>query len=203
MPGTSRALRKLSGILDEFSVPHILIGGFALPAYGHIRATQDIDLAIAISYERSVELHRQLQKAGYQLPSGPHPDAPVFLVTDLKEMLEVELWMKPDGVTFDEELLRRRVKVRPFNDQFEMFAIGPEDFVINKLARSDRSVQDESDVASVLARQKGKLDYEYLRRRAVHAGVSELLDTLMQESETYHKSSDSPHLGNFDKHHPS
>jgi hypothetical protein len=163
----------------------MLIGGFALAAYGQIRATLDVDLAIAASYEKSVELQRRLQKLGYQLASEPNPDAPFFFVTDLKEMLEVEMWTKPDGVVFDKEILRRRVKIRPFDDSFEMFAIGPEDFVVNKIARGDRGVQDEQDAVSVLALQKGKLDYGYLRKRAKQAGVIELLETLMQSSHTY------------------
>ncbi len=162
----------------------MLIGGFALAAYGRIRATQGVDLAIAANYEKSVQLQSRLQKLGCQVASEPRPDAPLFLVTDLKEMLEVEMWTKPDGVVFDKELLRRRVKVRPFVDTFEMFAIGPEDLIVNKLARGERGVQDEQDAVSVLAMQKGKLDYSYLRRRAKHAGVIELLETLMQASNT-------------------
>lgn len=184
MPGTSRALRKLSTALDKFAIPHMLIGAFALAAYGQIRATQDVDLAIAASYEKSVELQSRLLKMGYQLASEPNPNARFFLVTDLKEMFEVIMWTKPDGVVFDKELLRRRVKIRPFDDSFEMFAIGPEDFVVNKLARGDRGVQDEQDVVSVLELQKGKLDYSYLRKRAKQADVMELLETLMQKSHT-------------------
>ena len=163
----------------------MLIGGFALAAYGQIRATLDLDLAVAASYEKSVQLQRQLQKLGYQLASEPNPNAPLFFVTDLKEMLEVEMWTKPDGVIFDKELMRRRVKVRPFNNSFEMFAISPEDFIVNKLARGDRGVQDEKDAVSVLALQKSKLDYPYLRERAKQAGVVELLETLMQKSSTH------------------
>ena len=185
MPGTSRALRKLTNALDKLSIRHMLIGGFALAAYGQVRATQDVDLAIAASYKKSVELQGRLQKLGYQLAPEPHPDAPLFFLTDLKEMLEVEMWTKPDGVVLDRETLRRRVKVRPFGDSFEMFAIGPEDFIVNKLARKDRGVQDEQDAVSVLAMQKGKLDYSYLRKRAKRASVIDLLETLMQSSNTY------------------
>lgn len=162
----------------------MLIGGLALAAYGQIRATQDVDLAIVASYEKSVKLRGRLQKLGYQLASELNPNAPFFLVTDRKEMVEVEMWTKPDGVVFDKELLRRRVKIRPFGDSFEMFAIGPEDFVVNKLARGDRGVQDEQDAVSVLALQKGKLVYSYLRKRAKQVGVIELLETLMQRSHT-------------------
>ena len=162
----------------------MLIGGFALAAYGQIRATQDIDMAVATNYAKSIELTNHLQKLGYQVSPKPDPNAPVFLVTDLKLMLEVEMWTKPDGVVFDTELMRRRVRVKPYNDNFQMFTIGPEDFIVNKLARRDRGVQDELDAVSVLALQKGKLDYPYLMRRAKQADIAELLETLMQKSGT-------------------
>jgi hypothetical protein len=54
----------------------------------------------------------------------------------------------------------------------------PEDFIVNKLSRKDRGVQDEMDVVSVLERQKRKLDYEYLAKRAKAADVMELLQAL-------------------------
>lgn len=184
MQEISHALRKLSNILNQLSVPHMLIGGHALPAYGRIRATMDVDLAIATKYEGSVKLQKRLRELGYLLPADPSPDAPLFVVIDVEERFEVEIWTRPDGVVFDEELLKRRVKVRPFNDDFEMFVIGPEDFIVNKLARADRGVQDEQDVISVLRKRKGKLDYDYLFMRAQQANVNERLQLIMEISNT-------------------
>jgi hypothetical protein len=156
----------------------MLIGGYALPAYGQIRATQDVDIAIAAPFSEMVKLHRHLVERGFQLPASPNKRAPLFVLTDLENRAEIEVWTKPDGVTFDDELLRRRVKVRPFDDDFEMFAIGPEDFIVNKLSRKDRGVQDEMDVVSVLERQKRKLDYQYLEKRAKAADAMGLLQAL-------------------------
>jgi len=183
LPEISQALRKLVKVLDGLHVPYMLIGGYALPAYGRIRATLDVDVAIAASFSEVVKLHKRLRERGFQLPSSPQRDAPLFMLTDLKNKVEIEVWTKPDGIVFDEELLRRRIKVRPFDDDFEMFAVGPEDFIVNKLSRKDRGVQDEQDVVSVLKRRKGKLDYDYLARRAKDADVSGLLRTLMAKVE--------------------
>ena len=160
----------------------MLIGGLALPAYGQIRATQDVDIAIRASFEDSAKIQSNFRQEGFLLPSSAQPEAPLFLVTDLKRMVEVEIWTRPDGVFFDQELLKRRWKVRPFSDDpsFEMYVIGPEDFIVNKLARSDRRVLDEGDAASVLARMKGKLDYQYLERRAKAAKVSEILEQIAE-----------------------
>lgn len=181
MQEISRALRKLVRTLDELSLPHMLIGGWALPAYGRIRATLDTDIAVAADFPAIENLYNRLVDLGYTLPSSPRPEAPVFLVTDLENRVEFEIWTKPDGVTFDSELLRRRIRVRPFNDDFEIFAIGPEDFIVNKLARTDRGVQDEQDAVSVLKRQEGRLDYPYLVRRAKDAEVGGILKTLMDQ----------------------
>ena len=178
MPGISQGLRKLVETLDKENVPSMLIGGYALPAYGRIRATQDIDIAIAARFSEVVTLHKRLVERGFQLPSSPIEQAPLFLVTDLENKAEIEVWTKPDGIVFDDELLSRRVRVAPFGDDFEMFAIGPEDFIVNKLSRKDRGVQDELDVVSVLERQKNVLDREYLAKRAKAANVSGLLGEL-------------------------
>lgn len=167
-------------------IPHMLIGGYALSAYGRIRATLDIDIAIAAEFADVVRVHRELAKRRFQLPSSPNEKAPLFVVTDMINKVEVEIWTKPDGVVFDNELLRRRVKVGPFDD-FTMYAIGPEDFIVNKLARHDRGVQDEQDVVSVLKRMNDKLDYEYLERRAIDAKVNALLEILIDKTKKLDK----------------
>jgi len=158
----------------------MVIGGYALVAYGRIRTTQDIDIAIAASFPDIVRTHRLLEKSGYQLPSPPNREAPLFLATDLENRVEFEIWTEPDGVVFDAELLNRRIRIRPFGDDFEVFAIGPEDFIVNKLARRSRGVGDEQDAASVLKRQEGRLDNDYLMRRAKQAKVTGLLQTLVR-----------------------
>jgi len=61
---------------------------------------------------------------------------------------------------------------------FEAWIISPEDFIVTKLARPDRSVIDEQDVKSVLIMQRNKLDREYLEKRARNAGVLTLLEII-------------------------
>jgi len=180
-PEISRTVRKLVNILDEARIPYMIIGGYALAAYGRIRTTQDVYVAIDASFTDVVRTHELLRMNGFQLPSSPQPDAPLFLVTDPENLVEIEVWTEPDGVVFDTDLLNRRVRVRPFGNDFEAFVIGPEDFIVNKLAKRSREVQDEQDAVSVLKRQEGKLDYDYLTRRAKQAKVLGLLQTLMRE----------------------
>jgi len=63
-------------------------------------------------------------------------------------------------------------------DGVPFWTIGPEDFIVNKLSRSDRSHGDEEDVISVLERRKGRLDNRYMEKRAKKAGVLEVLKVL-------------------------
>ncbi len=89
----------------------------------------------------------------------------------------MELWLKPDGIVFDNETLRRRRKVK-LDENIKTWIVSPEDFITNKLARPDRGAIDEQDVKSVLVRQEGKLDEEYLKRRTRNAGVLKVLETI-------------------------
>jgi len=169
-------LRKLLEALDEEGIDYMLLGGLALPAYGRPRATYDIDLAISIRDPKLFKtLEAELVRKNFQLPAELNPGVPCVYLCDLENCTSVEFWFSPDGISFDEAKQRRlRVEVAK---GLKAWVIGPEDFVVNKLARPDRSELDEHDVISVLERQK-KLDEKYLRRRARAAGVLEVLEAL-------------------------
>jgi len=155
----------------------MILGGYALPFYGRIRTTIDIDLAVMVKSETErQQLCKWLQTIAFDAPIA-HPDNPVIIVVDTKEQVEIELWLKPDGLVFDDETLSRRRKVR-FDEHLEAWIISPEDFIVNKLARPDRGAIDEQDVKSVLVRQRDKLDKDYLTRRAQDAEVLTVLETI-------------------------
>jgi len=155
----------------------MVIGGYALPFYGRIRTTVDIDLAVAIKTEKELnQLLNSLRAADFE-PTIASPNNPLIVVVDRKERIELELWLKPDGIVFDDETLRRRQKAE-IDSNFWTWIISAEDFIVNKLARPDRGAIDEQDVKSVLIRQANKLDNEYLQRRAKQAGVLAILQAI-------------------------
>lgn len=180
MPGISDTLRKILKILEDEQVDYMLIGGQALPAYGRVRASLDIDLAVAMPEGEAVErLKARIKAAGFDLPSELiEPNVAYLYLFDRQNLVDVEFWFRPDGVDFEQALGRRiRRKILP---DLSCWIIGPEDFIVNKLARGDRGEIDEADVVSVLSINKEKLDTEYLRRRALEAGVREMLDTIIE-----------------------
>ncbi|MBN2334718.1 hypothetical protein JXL21_04105 [Candidatus Bathyarchaeota archaeon] len=146
------------------------------PLYDRIRATLDIDIALATHNE---EKHRAFieaaEKAGYTIFHGFYRN-PVCLLLDTVTGYEVEAWSRPDGVKWDVETLRRRRKVKIAVTSQRV--ISPEDFIGSKLARPDRGVTDEQDVKSVLERTGATLEWAYLRGRAEHAGVWALLEII-------------------------
>ena len=177
MPAILRSLQRLLKLFEDKNVPYMIIGGYALPFYGRIRTTVDIDVAVAIKTEKELnQLLNSLRAADFE-PTIASLNNPLIVVLDRKERIELELWLKPDGVVFDDETLRRRQKAE-IDANFWVWLISAEDFIVNKLARPDRGAIDEQDVKSVLTRQETKLDNEYLQRRAKQAGVLAILQAI-------------------------
>lgn len=174
MPAILRSLQRLLNLLEDKNISYMIIGGYALPSYGRIRTTIDIDLAVAIKTEEELkQLLTWLQEIEFKAPISSLQN-PLILLVDQKEKIEIELWLRPDGIVFDDETLKRR-KRATLPENIVAWIVSAEDFIVNKLARPDRSVIDEQDVKSVLVMQNGKLDEEYLKMRAQNAGVLEVL----------------------------
>jgi hypothetical protein len=187
MPSSiSETLSRIVRLFEENAVPYMLIGGYALAYLGRIRATVDIDLAVSAKPDspdedegRGVEkLVGLLMRNRYSVSFGD-PRNPMFLVLDEVSGNEIEVWHRLDGVSIDEYVLKRRLRVKTPSG-LKLWIIDAEDFIVNKLARPDRSAVDEEDVASVLMEQKGKLDIDYLYGRAEKAGVLSLLKSLQK-----------------------
>lgn len=170
-----RSLQRLVGLFEDKNIPYMIIGGYALPFYGRIRTTIDLDLAAAIKNEEElIKLCDWLRLIDFEATLSS-PLNPLIVVFDRKEKVEIELWFQPDGIIFDNQTLNRRRKVRMDAD-IEAWIVSPEDFIVNKLARPDRGAIDEQDVKSVLVRQEGKLDEKYLKKRAKEAEVLTILE---------------------------
>jgi hypothetical protein len=155
----------------------MIIGGYALPFYGRIRTTVDLDLAVAVETQEKFNVLLNILRVADFEPTICSPNNPLIVVVDRQEKIEFELWTKPDGIVFDEQTLRRRRKAQ-LSEGFSAWVISAEDFIVTKLARPDRGVIDEQDVKSVLVRQEGKLDWNYLEKRAKDAQVLTILKTI-------------------------
>lgn len=154
----------------------MFIGGHALPFYGRIRLTLDIDVAAAISSEEDFDrLCERAADEGYEVSFGSFSN-PMCIFLDTASGYEVEFWIRPDGIVWDDDALERRRRVDLAGA--EAWIVSPEDFIVSKLARPDRGVIDEQDVKSVLERGDVELDWKYLEERSKRANVWALLQTI-------------------------
>jgi len=162
--------------LEGRGMDYMLIGGYALPFYGRVRVTLDIDVAVNIPDEEGFQgFCEDALEGGYSVYLGSYEN-PVCIFHDRVTDYEVEVWIRPDGVEWDVRTLERRREVGVAG--MGVWIISPEDFIVSKLARPDRGVVDEQDVKSVLERRDAGLDWEYLEERAERAGVWALLETI-------------------------
>ncbi|MFP3952128.1 MAG: nucleotidyltransferase [Candidatus Bathyarchaeia archaeon] len=172
----SRALERFTNFLEKYGIDYMIIGGYALSYYGRVRSTLDIDIALALRTEE--DLNKFLSAsvdAGYEASLTSFKN-PVFMLLDKESGLEFEIWIRPDGIEWNDETLKRRRRKR-FVD-FDIWVISPEDLILNKLARPDRGVIDEQDVKSILLRLQGELDWEYLEEKAQKADVLSVLNAI-------------------------
>ncbi len=179
MPAILRTLHRVITLFDKNGIDYMIIGDYALPFYGRIRTTVDLDIAVAIETQKRFSYLLNLLRAADFEPTVCSPNEPLIVV-DRQEKIEFEVWTKPDGVIFDDETLRRRRKAR-LSEDISAWIVSPEDFIVTKLARSNRGVIDEQDVKSVLVRQEGNINWKYLEKRAKEAEVLTILKTIQNE----------------------
>jgi len=178
LSGLARTLGRFVAFLDRHGVEYMFIGGHALPFYGRIRATLDIDVAVNISGEEDFdELLRQAAHEGYDVAFGSFGN-PMCVFMDKTSGYEIEVWTRPDGIEWDRETLDRRRKRNLAGT--EAWVVSPEDFMVSKLARPDRGTGDEQDVKSVLERDDVDLDWGYLERRAGRYDVWSILQMIRE-----------------------
>lgn len=183
-----RCLHKLVEVFEGCEAPYAVLGGLAIPAYGVPRSTVDVDIGLAVSEVGKVrEIMQKLKARKMAVLEEAKLEYTMVYLSDRENLVDVEIWFKPDGITWSEEILRRRWRVTFKLDgkPFEVYVLSPEDFIVNKLARMDRSARDEEDVIGVMASSKGKIDWNYLNKRAKEEKVSDLVHELRERISSF------------------
>jgi len=146
-----------------------------------IRATSDIDVALAETSDESLKRTLKcLEKKGFKFPNR-HPSVRLPLIyASNPDLWDLEIWLRPNGIVWDEETLRRRLRCEygTGDSRFEAYVLSPEDFIVNKFARLDRTANDELDAAKVYINIE-RIDSEYLERRARQANVRDLVSAMI------------------------
>src|SRR5450759_2011014 len=76
-PALARDFKEFLKSLNSNNVEYLLIGGYAVGIYGHIRATNDLDVWVNISPENAARIDRALREFGF---AAEGPTSSLFLV---------------------------------------------------------------------------------------------------------------------------
>lgn len=179
--------------LTERGFRHLIGGSFASSAWGEIRATNDVDIAVIVGEDQGLELanvfrppysisleaiRSALEEPGvYRMAHAIHMD----------EAFSIDLFLvRPDPYTLTEF---ERAKMIEAVEAHSIPFAAPENIVLQKLRwyEEGNRISDRqwNDIVRVLENQWEALDYAYLRRWAAHLGVEELLEQAFSETDPF------------------
>ncbi|GHT21529.1 hypothetical protein FACS189419_02580 [Planctomycetales bacterium] len=135
------------------------IGGLSLLRWGHIRTTQDVDGTLLTLFENE---ERYIDEVFTQFQPR-YPNAREFALQNrvllLKASNGVGIDFSLGGLPFEQQLIERS-SYYEFDVNYVLRTCSAEDLIISKsFAARDK---DWGDVRSILQRQKGKLDTDYI-----------------------------------------
>ena len=161
-----KALKHVWVSLEPLHAPMAVMGGLALAAWRHVRATRDVDLLIGVSEEDLDPLLSTLTSAGLR----PKHQPPLISVGSLQIL---QLLYEPPGVYLDlqvdlllaqseyhRQALARRMPTRLAFLDLDLYVLACEDLILHKLLAG--RLLDRADAAMLLRANRVDLNLEYL-----------------------------------------
>ncbi|MBI4607310.1 MAG: hypothetical protein HY721_35540 [Planctomycetes bacterium] len=150
--------RRSVDVVERGGVRYLVYGGLALPVWGSVTTTQDVDLVVHVTEEEAARLIHAFRMDGFRLPD------------DAERLFTIDTWTTASlggrdvdiawGATdFDLEALSRAVTVHLFDRVVPVASA--EDLILYKLTAHRR--KDLGHVEDIILRQGTKLDLKYLR----------------------------------------
>jgi hypothetical protein len=175
---------RLVSLLDEFSVPYMIVGSIASSYHGEPRMTPDVDVVIDPPPDSLSGLVPSLVSAGFYVDADAAAEALAhrtqFNVIDPSTGWKADLLIRKDRPFSREEFARKQEVELPTGSAFLATA---EDTIIAKLewAREGESEQQLRDAASILAVSGDRLDFAYLERWVDELGLKELWASIRKD----------------------
>ena len=148
-------LRKAVAFLEKWGYRYAIVGGVALPQWGVVRATYDVDIKVLVPDVNYAAFRAVLREAFPQRAREHAPQDPLIVAVNI------------DGVTIDfllalpgyEELIIERAVRRDLGG-WSAWICSAEDLIIQKVTAGRG--KDWPDVEALLIEQRGKLDEAYV-----------------------------------------
>lgn len=182
MPGISRGnlstvLRRVVNSLRRGRVSYVIIGAWALSAWGKPRATADLDFLVFVNEEEFNRLSRLMTGAGLEIDESWQQWNPMLRDSQLRfQYRGVAIDFLRPRDSHDQGIFRRRRKKRLGRQYY--WVVSPEDFILQKLKVG--RPRDFEDALSVIERSGSKLNRKYLREWAGRIGVAPELNYIVR-----------------------
>lgn len=173
-------------ILEELNVPMAVMGGIALSAWKHVRATQDVDLLIGVEDARVDELVQRLVAARLR----PKREPPVmtlgrmrliqFLYEPPGSFLELQVDVLLATCQYQRAALARRVSIPVPGLDIDVFVLACEDLILHKILAG--RIIDRVDCAALLRANRSALALDYLGKWARELNVISDLSEIWSEA---------------------
>lgn len=148
-------LQKAIRFLEENGYRYAIIGGVALPQWGHVRATYDVDLKVLVPNMDYDAVRQAIRTAFPQRARSHAPENPLIVAVFIDSVI-VDFLLAIPGY---EELIIERAVQRDLGG-WSAWICSAEDLIIQK-AVAGRG-KDWLDVEALLIEQYGKLDEAYI-----------------------------------------
>ena len=180
MLGQRDILLHLVGLMEEYKIPYLLTGSFAVSYYGFPRATHDIDFVVEIHLAEKSNILKLLQRLG---PGFDYDEKLVvkaiesfrqFAVFHFDTGIKVDFWIRKPG-EFERNKFKRSRIIKIGNKHIA--AVSAEDLILTKLVwcKQIRSERHLRDCVGIIKTQQKQLDRKYLKLWAKKLRVVEFL----------------------------
>jgi len=181
-----RSLKHVWTTLEPLGMPMAITGGIALASWEHVRATQDVDILIAIGDTNVTAMLDRLRKAHIRPKHTP-------ALRSLGQIDLLQLLYEPPGTFLDlqidlliarsayhEQALERCVTTRLDDLGLEVAVVACEDLILLKLLAG--RIIDRADAAAILRTNHSSLDLTYLAHWVGKLDLAQSLTEIWREA---------------------
>jgi len=152
------SMQRIIDFLNERNIPYMLIGGLALSIWGETRVTHDVDFKVSVDMPLADFRKMVLER---------FPARPTNIPSHKLSPYVIHIWASPDVAVdilvsmfdYEREAIKRAVNAKVLGVTTRVCTA--DDFIIhNAIANREK---DWMDVESIVMRQRGKLDINYIR----------------------------------------
>lgn len=170
-------LRHAWQTLEPIHAPMAVMGGLALAAWQHVRATQDVDLLVGTEHEKISEVLRPMVSAGFRAKNSP-PTKTLgdiqliqFLYQPSAILVDIQVALIIVESAYHRTALSRCLATRLPGLDTEIRVLACEDLILHKLLAG--RIVDRADVVALLLANRAALDTAYLIQWSGRLGLNE------------------------------